>query len=173
VTIASQLNQFQPTTLHLQLEVCRVSRQAQMLDTIDVFVRRTLVYTLLTGILIVVYVGMIVGSQLVIATFSSQAAQSPLILVASTLVIAALFQPLRHRIQRGIDRRFYRRKYDAAKTIAAFSATLRNEVDLDELREHLLAVVQETMQPMHVSLWVRSQEQHSGNLSRTAGPHDR
>ncbi len=126
---------------------------------IDVFVRRTLVYTMLTAILVLVYVGMILGSQFVLATFSPQAAQSPLILVASTLVIAALFQPLRHRIQRVIDRRFYRRKYNAAKTLEAFSATLRQEVNLDELREHLLAVVQETMQPMHVSLWLRSQEQ--------------
>jgi hypothetical protein len=122
---------------------------------IDVFVRRTLVYTVLTAILVVLYVGMIVGSQFVFATFSSQAAQSPLILVASTLVIAALFQPLRHRIQRSIDRRFYRQKYDAAKTLEAFSATLRNEVDLSQLREHVLNVVQETMQPTHVTLWLR------------------
>src|SRR2546430_8808037 len=78
---------------------------------IDVFVRRTLIYTLLTAILVLLYVGMILGSQFVFATFSPQAAQSPLILVASTLVIAAFFQPLRHRIQRIIDRRFYRRKY--------------------------------------------------------------
>jgi hypothetical protein len=85
---------------------------------IDVFVKRTLVYTLLTATLAVLYVGMIVGSQFVFATFSPQAAQSPLLLVGSTLVIAALFQPLRRGIQAMIDRRFYRRKYDAARTLA-------------------------------------------------------
>ncbi|HJT56691.1 MAG TPA: hypothetical protein VJ761_09365 [Ktedonobacteraceae bacterium] len=122
---------------------------------IDVFVRRTLVYTLLTATLVLLYVGMIVGSQFVLATFSAQAAQSPVILVASTLVIAALFQPFRHGIQRSIDRRFYRRKYDAAKTLEAFSARLRHEVDLSQLSGHLLTVVEETMQPSHASLWLR------------------
>src|SRR5207249_1750764 len=119
---------------------------------IDVFVRRTLVYTSLTAVLAVLYIGMVLGSQFVLATFSPQAAQSPLLLVGSTLVIASLCRPLRRRIQAMIDRRFYRSKYDAAKTIAAFSTVLRQEVDLDQLQEHLLAVVQQTMQPASLSL---------------------
>jgi hypothetical protein len=122
---------------------------------IDVFVRRTLVYTLLTATLAVLYVGLVLGLQVAFATFSPRAAQSPLILVGSTLIVAALFGPLRHGIQRTIDRRFYRRKYDAARTIAAFSAILRQEVDLDQLHEQLLAIVQETMQPASLSLWIR------------------
>jgi hypothetical protein len=122
---------------------------------IDVFVRRTLVYTLLTVILALLYAGLVFGAQFVFATLSPQAAQSPLILVASTLVIAALFQPLRHRLQQTIDRRFYRQKYDARLTIERFSTTLQSELDLAELSEQLVAVVQETMQPSHISLWLR------------------
>jgi hypothetical protein len=135
---------------------------------IDVFVRRTLVYTLLTATLAVLYVGLILGSQVAFATFSPQASQSPLILVASTLIIAALFQPLRNGIQRTIDRRFYRRKYDAARTIAAFSAALRQEVDLNQLHEQLLATVQETMQPVSLSLWIRPLKQQKAS-GRTTG----
>ncbi len=98
---------------------------------------------------------MVFSSQFAFARFSPQAASSPLILVGSTLVIAALFQPLRHRIQQTIDRRFYRQKYDASRIIDRFSASLRSEIDLAELSEHLESVVQETMQPTHVMLWLR------------------
>src|SRR5205085_3846420 len=121
---------------------------------IDVLIRRTLVYTTLTGMLALLYVGLVFVFGSLLRAFLGQQ-QNPLVIVVSTLVIAALFQPLRHGVQRVIDRRFYRSKYDAVKTIAAFSSTLRQEVDLDLLREELLAVVQETMQPAHVSLWVR------------------
>jgi len=122
---------------------------------IDIIINRTLVYGTLTAILALVYFGLVIGLESLVHLFTRQAGQSPIVIVASTLAIAALFQPLRHRLQRAIDRRFYRRKYDAAKTLEAFSATLRSEVDLSHLREHLLNVVQETMQPEHVSLWLR------------------
>jgi hypothetical protein len=126
---------------------------------IDILINRTLVYGTLTAILALVYFGLIIGLESLVHLFTGQVGQSPVVIVVSTLVIAALFQPLRHRLQAIIDRRFYRRKYDAAKTLEAFSATLRSEVDLDDLSRHLVAVVEETMQPEHVSLWLRKSDQ--------------
>jgi hypothetical protein len=120
---------------------------------IDILINRTLVYLTLTAILAGIYAGLIIALQSLLRSILNQ--NNAVAIVVSTLVIAALFQPLRRRIQAIIDRRFFRRKYDAARTLAAFSATLRNEVDLDQLSEELLAVVQETMQPTQVSLWLR------------------
>ncbi|HJT55641.1 MAG TPA: hypothetical protein VJ761_04030 [Ktedonobacteraceae bacterium] len=125
---------------------------------IDVLINRTLVYGTLTILLALVYVGLVIGLGSLVRLFTGQASQFPIVIVASTLAIAALFQPLRRRIQTIIDRRFYRRKYDAAKIIEAFSTTLRNEVDLNQLSEHLVEVVEDAMQPAHVSLWLRPPE---------------
>jgi hypothetical protein len=120
---------------------------------VDVLVNRTLVYGSLTVCLAAVYVGGVVSLQ---SAFRAATGQSSNLAIAiSTLVIAALFTPLRTRIQTLIDRRFYRRKYDAVRTITAFQSLLRDEVDLDRLTVDLLAVVQETVQPAHASLWIR------------------
>jgi hypothetical protein len=120
---------------------------------IDVLINRTLVYGALTAILVALYFGGIVVLQRLFVVFTGE--KSTLAVVASTLLIAALFNPLRRRIQSFIDRRFYRSKYDAAKTLEAFSSKLRDETDLDALSNDLVGVVRETMQPSHVSLWLR------------------
>jgi hypothetical protein len=123
---------------------------------IDVIIRRTLVYGMLSAILAAVYFGVVIGAQSVVQALTGQTGQQPVLIVASTLLVAALFTPLRRGIQTTIDRRFYRRKVDAAKTLAAFGQTLRTETDLAQLSERLVAVVQETMQPAQVSLWLAS-----------------
>jgi predicted membrane-bound spermidine synthase len=120
---------------------------------IDTLINRTLVYGSLTAILVAIYFGAVVLLQRLFVALTGE--KSTLAVVVSTLVIVALFPPLRHRIQGFIDRRFYRRKYDARKTLDVFSAKLRDETDLDALSEDLLGVVRETMQPAHVGLWLR------------------
>jgi len=122
---------------------------------IDLIINRTLVYGVLTGTLALVYFGGVATTQAIFRALTGQEQQPQLAVVVSTLVIAALFNPLRRRIQSFIDKRFYRRKYDAAKTLETFSAKLRDETDLDALNAELVGIVRETMQPGHVSLWLR------------------
>ena len=123
---------------------------------IDVVINRALVYGSLTISLALVYVGLVVSLQYVFRALTGGGSQ--LVIVASTLAIAALFNPLRRRIQSFIDRRFYRSKYDARKTLEGFSAKLREETDLDALSDDLVGVVRETVQPAHVSLWLRPEK---------------
>ena len=121
---------------------------------IDLLINRTLVYGSLTATLVTLYFAVIIVLQRLFIVLIGE--QSTLAVVASTLVIAALFNPLRRRIQAEVNRRFYRSKYDTRKTLEVFSAQLRNETDLDALRDELVSVVRETMQPEHASLWLRS-----------------
>ena len=120
---------------------------------IDIVINRTLVYGPLTAMLVAIYFGAVVLLQRLFAALTGE--QSTLAVVASTLVIAALFNPLRRRIQAFIDRSFYRSRYDARKTLEAFSAKLRDETDIEALSDDLVGVVREAMQPAHVTLWVR------------------
>lgn len=134
---------------------------------IDVIINRALVYGLLTATLLGMYLLFVLGGQYALANIFGS---NNVVLVISTLLVARLFQPLRQRVQQIVDRRFYRRKYDAAQVATRFSATLSNEVNLDQLCEHLLTVVQETIQPVHLSLWIRSSDKTSTPLlQETAG----
>jgi uncharacterized membrane protein YbhN (UPF0104 family) len=119
---------------------------------IDRLISRSLTYGLVTAILVAAYVGLVLAGQ---ALFSSFAGGSDLAIAGSTLVVAALFLPLRSRVQRVVDRRFYRRRYDAQRTLEAFAARLREQVELDGLRADLQGVVGETMQPAHTTVWLR------------------
>ncbi len=140
----------------LGLPICTgVAIVRHRLYDIDLIINRTLVYGSLTGILALVYFGGVAATQAVLQVFTGQRELPQLVIVASTLVIAALFTPLRHRVQALVDRRFYRRKYDAAKTLSAFNSRLREETDLNTLTDEVTSVMRETMQPAHVSLWLR------------------
>ena len=129
---------------------------------IDLLINRTLVYGSLTAMLVAVYFGGVATTQTIFRALTGQEEQPQLAIVISTLVIAALFNPLRRRVQALVDRRFYRRKYDARKTLEAFSAKLRDETDLDTLSDDLVGVVRETMQPSYVSLWLRPEASPKG-----------
>jgi hypothetical protein len=121
---------------------------------IDILIRRTLIYGILSSALILIYFGSVLLLEQFLRTFTDQ--NSQLAIVASTLAIAALFHPLRHRVQDVIDQRFYRRKYDAEQTLAVFSAVVREEVELDPLIDRLIAVIEETMKPLQITLWLEN-----------------
>jgi hypothetical protein len=134
-----------------------IAIQRYRLYDIDTIIRRTLVYGLLTAILVAIYAIGVVGTQALVGKiFGTSAQQEPILIVVTTLLIAALFQPRRGFLQKSIDQRFYRTKYDVERTLATFGVALRGDVDLDRLQGDLVSVVEETMQPERVSLWLRS-----------------
>jgi hypothetical protein len=141
--------------LPLALPLClAIAITRYRLWDIDVIIRRTLIYSVLTAVLGLAYLGSVLVLQPLLARLTGQG--SALATVLSTLVVAALFVPVRNRVQRAIDRRFYRRKYDAARTLAGFGAQARDEVDLDRLSGHLIDVVEDTMQPASLGLWLKA-----------------
>ena len=147
------LNLLDATTITCLYVAVGIAILRYRLYDIDLIINRTLVYGSLTATLVLFYFGSVVGLQYILRTLTGQ--ESQLAIVVSTLAIAALFNPLHRRIQASIDRLFYRRKYDAAKTLEEFSAKLRDETDLEALNSDLLRVVQNTMQPEHIALWLR------------------
>jgi hypothetical protein len=157
---------FALSMLLIPLSISVAVLRSRLFD-VDVLINRTLVYGSLTATLVALYFGGIVVLQRVFVVLTGQ--RSTLAVVASTLLIAALFTPFRHRVQSFIDRRFYRSKYDARKTLERFSATLRDEADLDALSDDLLGVVRETMQPAHVSLWLCPRAEAKRGMKERAG----
>ena len=139
---------------------------------VDIVIRKTLVYAALTALLALFYFGSVVLLQRLFGVLTG-VEQSPLAVVISTLAIAALFTPLRRRVQDVIDRRFYRKKYDAQQVLARFAITARDETDLDALTAELVRVVQETLQPERVSVWLRKQETPRGILPASGLPERR
>ncbi len=148
-----------------------IAIQRYRLYEIDIIIRRTLIYGTLTTFLAGMYFAVVLSVQAVTRHLTGETGQQPITIVATTLLIAALFTPLRRRIQAIVDRRFYRRKYDAARTLERFAATLRSEVDLSALHEHLVAVVQQTMQPASASLWLRPTQQAGAVAPPEQAPH--
>ena len=153
---------YQFTLLFLPIAFFMAVQRYRLYD-IDILINRALVYGSLTAILGGIYLVCVLGAQYVLsAVISPSTGNSPAVIVATTLLVATLIRPLRRRLQSGIDHRFYRRKYDAAKTLADFSRTLRQEVDLPTLVTELTDVVQTTMQPAHVSLWLSAPTEIAG-----------
>jgi hypothetical protein len=153
-TIAEPLYRF----YYLPIPICvGIALLRYRLWDIDVLINRTLVYGLLTAILLMVYLTLVFAGQALVANALGR--NNSAVLVVSTLIVAALFQPLRQRVQQLVDRRFYRSKYDATLIMADFNTALRQEVDLDQLCTQVLTVVQDTMQPTYLSLWLRPRKQ--------------